>query len=165
MKLIEDFSVGLFFWQSLIFIALIFLLRKYAWKPILSAVNEREEKINNALEAAKNAEEAVANLKADNDRLLQVARLERDRILKAAREGQEAILLEAKETASKRVAGIVERARQTIENEKMAAIIDLKNQIAEVSINVAEKLVKEKLSSHSEHTALAEKLVEEINLN
>ena len=98
-KLINDFSFGLFFWQTLIFLILIFLLKKFAWKPILDAVNEREEGIKNALLSAENAKKEMQNLKSDNEKLLADARVERDVMLKEAREIKDKIVSEAKDEA------------------------------------------------------------------
>ena len=95
-KLISDFSFGLFVWQSIIFIGLILLLKKFAWKPILDAVNEREEGIKNALLSAENARKEMHNLQSDNQRILQEARLERDAMLKEAREMKEKMVADAK---------------------------------------------------------------------
>ena len=99
-KLITDFSLGLFFWQTLLFVILIFVLKKYAWKPILSAVEEREEGIKNALDSAEKAKEEMKSLNADNERILHKAKLERDSLLKEAREMKERIINEAKESAN-----------------------------------------------------------------
>ena len=98
-KLINDFSFGLFIWQIVIFVGLILLLKKFAWKPILDAVNEREEGIKNALESAENAKKEMQDLQADNQRILQEARLERDSMLKEAREMKEKIVADAKNEA------------------------------------------------------------------
>ena len=99
-KLIHDFSFGLFIWQLLVFVALIFLLKKYAWKPILDAVNAREESIEGALKAAEKAREEMKALQSDNEAILKEAREERERILKEARDMKNKIVAEAKEAAS-----------------------------------------------------------------
>ncbi len=98
-KLLDDFSFGLFIWQVVIFVGLIFLLKKFAWKPILDAVNEREDGIKNALLSAENARKEMQNLQASNERILQEARLERDSLLKDAREIKEKMIADAKEEA------------------------------------------------------------------
>lgn len=165
-KLISEFSIGLFFWQTILFVGLIFLLRKFAWKPILSAVNEREEKIRGALKAAEEAEKKMQALNSQSEALLKQAREERDQILKEAREARETIISEAKAKASAEAEKIITQAHESIKNEKMAAIIELKNQVAVLSIEIAEKILKEKLSNDDKQKALIENLLkEEVNLN
>ena len=120
-KLINDFSYGLFFWQSLLFIVLLLLLRKFAWNPILNAISEREEGIKNALEEAENARKEMQNLTADNERILKEARIERDTLLKEAREIKENIISEAKGAAQVEATKVIEQAQATIQAEKQAA--------------------------------------------
>ena len=143
-KLISEFSIGLFFWQTIIFILLIFLLKKYAWKPILDAVNEREEGIKNALLSAEKAKEEMASLQSDNEETLKKARAERDTLLKEAREIKQQLIDDAKNEAQSEAKKIISQAQETIQNEKKAAISDLKNQVATLSIDIAEKVLKEK---------------------
>jgi len=154
MKLLEDFSIGLFFWQTLLFLLLFFLLKKFAWKPILNAVNEREDGIKNALAEADNARQEMENLKSDNEKILKEARAERDAMLKDAREIKESMISEAKEEAKTQATKLIEQAKTTIQNEKLAAITDLKNQVADLSINIAEKVMQEELSSKDKQVAL-----------
>jgi F-type H+-transporting ATPase subunit b len=163
--LISNFSVGLFFWQVIIFVVLIFLLRKFAWGPILKAVNEREESIEEALNAAEEARLKLAELKTDNQALLNKAREERDVILKEARTMKSAILNEAKKAASLESDKIVTAARESIQHEKMAAITDLKNQVAVLSIDIAEKILKDELSSGEKQKAIIDNVVKDIVLN
>ena len=137
-KLMEQFSLGLFFWQLVLFVVLVFFLKKMAWKPILSAVKEREDSINDSLLSAEKARLEMQNLKTDNERILKEARAERDAMLKEAREIREKLISESKEDALKQSAKLIEQAKLTIENEKQAAIVDLKNQVAELSISIAE---------------------------
>ncbi|MBT5213969.1 MAG: F0F1 ATP synthase subunit B, partial [Pelagibacteraceae bacterium] len=125
-KLINDFSVGLFFWQSLLFIALILLLKKFAWGPILTAVEEREDGIKNALEAAEKAKAEMQALNADNERILAEARIERDALLKEAREIKDGIVNDAKELANTEADKILTTAKDQINNEKMKAMTELK---------------------------------------
>ena len=119
-KLITEFSIGLFFWQTIIFILLIFLLKKFAWKPILDAVNEREEGIKNALLSAEKAKEEMASLQSDNEQTLKKARSERDLLLKEAREIKQQIIDEAKNEAKSEAKKIISQAQETIQNEKNA---------------------------------------------
>ena len=163
-KLITDFSIGLFFWQTIIFILLIFLLKKFAWKPILDAVNEREEGIKNALLSAEKAKEEMASLQSDNEQTLKKARSERDLLLKEAREIKQQIIDEAKNEAKSEAKKIISQAQETIQNEKNAAIVDLKNQVAGLSIDIAEKVLKEKLSDDKTQMKLVKDLVKEVTL-
>lgn len=164
-KLVNDFSVGLFFWQTILFLALLFLLRRYAWKPILNAVNEREESINDSLKSAEKAREEMERLTADNEKIIRQAREERDVILKEAREIKDNIINEAKDKAGEEANRMIESAREQIENQKMAAVTELKNQVAEMSITIAEKILREELSSESKQSNLVEQQLEEFKLN
>ena len=163
-KLISEFSIGLFFWQTIIFILLIFLLKKYAWKPILDAVNEREEGIKNALLSAEKAKEEMASLQSDNEETLKKARAERDSLLKEAREIKQQLIDDAKNEAQSEAKKIISQAQETIQNEKNAAIVDLKNQVAGLSIDIAEKVLKEKLSDDKAQMKLVKDLVKEVTL-
>lgn len=164
-KLITDFSLGLFFWQTLLFVILIFVLKKYAWKPILSAVEEREEGIKNALEAADNAKKDMEALKADNERILREAKAERDSILKEAREIKETIIAEAKTQASDEADKVLASAREQINNEKLAAITELKNQVADLSIDIAEKVLKSELKDADKQKELVNNALKEAALS
>jgi|SRR5210317_820686 len=163
-KLISEFSIGLFFWQTIIFILLIFLLKKYAWKPILDAVNEREEGIKNALLSAEKAKEEMASLQSDNEETLKKARAERDSLLKEAREMKQQLIDDAKNEAQSEAKKIISQAQETIQNEKKAAISDLKNQVATLSIDIAEKVLKEKLSDDKTQMNLVKDLVKDVTL-
>ena len=163
-KLITEFSIGLFFWQTVIFIFLILLLKKFAWKPILDAVNEREEGIKNALLSADKAKEEMASLQSDNEETLKKARSERDSLLKEAREIKQQLIDEAKSEAKNEAKKIISQAQETIQNEKNAAIVDLKNQVAGLSIDIAEKVLKEKLSDDKAQMQLVKDLVKDVTL-
>ncbi len=158
-------EIGLIVWTTVTFVILLFLLTKFAWKPILSAVKQREENIEEALKAADRAKKEMEALKADNEKLLNEARIERDAMLKEARETKDKIIAEAKEKASQEADRIIQDARQSIQHEKMAAITELKNQVAELSIEIAEKILKEELSKEEKQKAMLENFVKEINLN
>ena len=164
-KLINDFSFGLFIWQVLIFVGLIFLLKKFAWKPILDAVNEREEGIKNALLSAENARKEMQNLQADNQRILQEARLERDAMLKDAREMKEKMVADAKNEAQAQGLNMIEQAKAAIEGEKNAAMAELKSQVATLSLEIAEKLLKDELSNKEAQVKLVEKMLGDAKLN
>jgi F-type H+-transporting ATPase subunit b len=164
-KLINDFSLGLFVWQTLLFIGLLLLLKKFAWKPILNAVNDREEGIKNALAEADKARQEMQNINADNERILKEARSERDGMLKEAREIKNNLIEEAKEEAKIQANKLIEQAKTSIQSEKLAAISDLKNQVAELSINIAEKVVKDELSNKDKQLKLVEQMLKEAKLN
>ncbi len=164
-KLINEFSLGLFVWQTLLFVLLIFLLKKFAWKPILNAVNEREEGIKNALAEAEKARQEMQNINADNERILKEARSERDGMLKEAREIKNNLIEEAKEEAKIQANKLIDQAKTSIQTEKLAAIADLKNQVAELSINIAEKVVKDELSNKGKQLKLVEQMLKEAKLN
>jgi F-type H+-transporting ATPase subunit b len=163
-KLINDFSFGLFFWQILLFVLLLLLLKKYAWKPILDALNSREEGIQNALDEADKARQEMFDLKSSNEQILKEARAERDGLLKDARMIKDKMISEAKDDAKTQSNKIIEQARQTIENEKLAAITELKNQVAELSIGIAENIMKDELSNKGKQVKLIEKMLEEAKL-
>lgn len=164
-KLINDFSFGLFIWQVVIFVGLILLLKKLAWKPILDAVNEREEGIKNALESAENAKKEMQDLQADNQRILQEARLERDSMLKEAREMKEKIVADAKNEAQTQGQKMIEQAKAAIESEKNAAMNELKLQVSTLSLSIAEKVLKDELSNKEAQTKLVEKMLGDVKLN
>jgi len=164
-KLINQFEFGLFVWQVLIFIGLIFLLKKFAWKPILDAVNDREEGIKNALLSADNARKEMQNLQLDNQRILQEARLERDSLLKDAREMKEKIVSDAKNEAQAEGLKMIEQAKAAIESEKNAAMAELKLHVSSLSLDIAEKLLKDELSNKEAQVKLVEKMLGDAKLN
>ena len=163
-KLIEQFSLGLFFWQLILFVALVLLLKKFAWKPILNAVNDREEGILKALESAENARKEMQNLTADNERILKEARIERDAMLKEAREMKDSMITEAKSEASAQATKVIEQAKATIESEKHAAIAEIKNQVAGLSLEIAEKVMRIELSDKNKQIKLVEDMLKEVKL-
>ena len=165
MKLIEDFSFGLFVWQVLIFVGLILLLKKFAWKPILDAVNEREEGIREAISSADKARQEMAALQADNQRILQEARVERDTMLKEAREMKEKMIADSKTEAQAQGLKMIEQAKAAIEGEKNAAMAELKTQVSTLSLGIAEKLLKDELSNKEAQTKLVEKMLGDVKLN
>ena len=164
-KLINDFSFGLFFWQAIILLIIIFLLGKFAWKPIINALEAREEGIADALAAAENAKRELSNLKADNEKLLAEARAERDAMLKEAREMKDKMIVEAKEEAQVAGAQMIAQAQASIQSEKNAAMTDIKNQVSTLSIDIAEKLLKGQLADKQAQEQLVGALLSEIKLN
>lgn len=158
-------GIGLLFWMTLTFIILLFLLAKFAWKPILNAVNDREVTIIDALNQAKLAKQEMAQLKEDNERILREARAERDNILKEARDMKDKIINQAKDSAKVEGEKMIEAARQSIQNEKNAAMADIKTQIGTLSVNIAESILKEKLNNDDAQNALVENILNKSNLN
>lgn len=163
--LINDFSPGLFIMQTLILVILILLLRKFAWKPILDSLQSREEGIQNAIDAAENAKAEIQKLKSQNENLLAEARAERDAIVKDAKEVALKMVEDAKNTAKNEATKIVEAAHASIKEEKQAAIAELKTQVAAISLEIAEKILRGELSADDKHKALAEKMAADINMN
>ena len=163
-KLISEFSLGLFFWQSAIFIGLLFLLKKFAWKPILSAVNERESSIKNALEAAKEARAEMESLQSDNQRILKEARAEKEALLKEARNTKAEIIASAKEEAQQEAQKILSQAQAAIQNEKRAAINELKEQVGSIALDIAEKVLKNELEHKDKQMQLVNQLLEDTDL-
>ncbi len=163
-KLVNEFSFGLFIWQTVLFVLLVLLLRKFAWKPILKAVNEREEGIKNALAAAEDAKKEMQNVSADNERLLKEARAEREAMLKEAREIREKMVADAKAQAQTEGDKIIRKAQESIEGEKKAAIADIKNEVASLSVEIAEKILQAQLDNKDKQLKLVDQLVDDIKL-
>jgi len=164
-KLINEFSIGLFFWQLVLFVGLVLLLRKFAWKPILDAVEKREEGIQNALDAAENAKLEMQNLQADNDKLLKEARAEREAMLKEARELKNKMIEDAKSEAQEQANKMIEQAQAAIESEKKSAMAELKGQVAGLSLEIAEKVVRQELSNKDKQAQLVESMLGDAKLN
>lgn len=156
---------GLFFWQTIVFLVLLFLMAKFAWRPILNSVKNREQSINDALASAETARKEMENLRADNEKLMQEARAERDAILKEAREMKEKVITDASTEAQKKADKIVEDAKRSIEMEKKSAMAELKNQVAELSVEIAEKVVRKELSDKKEQQKMIEKMIGDAKLN
>ncbi|MBE7629237.1 F0F1 ATP synthase subunit B [Tenacibaculum piscium] len=165
MGIFNDFSIGLFAMQAFILLILIFLMMKFAWKPILTALNDREEGIQNALDQAENARKEMQNLQADNDKLLKEARAERDAMMQEARDIKESIVAEAKEEAQAQTASMIENAKATIKQEQQAAIATLKKNVGDLSIEIAQKLVQKELTSPADQFKLVEGMLKEVTLN
>ena len=163
-KLLSEFSFGLFIWQALILALLVLLLRKFAWKPILNTINEREAGIRSAMKSAEEARAEMQNLQADNERILKEARAERDGLLKEARELRQKMIDDAKGEAKVQAEQLITQAKKAIENEKQVAITSLKNEVADLSLQIAETLTKEQLSSDKKQTEVVKKLLKDVNL-
>lgn len=158
-------SYGLIVWTLIAFLTILFLLRKFAWKPILKALSDRENSITDALNTAKKAKEEMLALQSNNEKLLNDARAERDKLLKEAREVKDAIIAEAKGKAQAEANKIMASTLDSINNEKMAAITELKNQVAKMSIEIAEKILRHELSNDEKQKTLVENLLKDISLN
>jgi len=156
---------SLIFWTTIIFVIFFFLLAKFAWKPILGAVKSREESINNALASAEAARREMQNLTADNERILQEARMERDALLKEAREMKDKMIADSKHEAQLQGERMIEQAKAAIESEKNAAMAELKAQVSSLSLDIAEKLLKDELSNKEAQTKLVERMLGDVKLN
>jgi F-type H+-transporting ATPase subunit b len=163
-NLLNEFSTGLFIWQTILFIALILLLKKFAWKPILTAVNDREESIESAIKAAEKAREDMKNLQADNEKIMRQAREEREAILKEAREIRDTMVSDAKNTAIAEAEKVAAAATADIENKRLAAIHDIKVMVADLSIDIAEKVLRAELTGDKQKD-LIEASIKESKLN
>ncbi|MBD00684.1 MAG: ATP synthase F0 subunit B [Crocinitomicaceae bacterium] len=150
-------GLGLIFWTSVVFLLLIFLLKKFAWSPILKAVDDRNKSIDEALSSAEKAKVEMEQLSANNEKIIQEARIERDSIIKEARAVKENIISEAKSKASSEAEKIILSAKEQITNEKMKAMVELKNEIADISIQMAEKIIKSELKDVKSQKKLIEK--------
>lgn len=164
-QLLENFSLDLFVKQTILFLVLIFLMVKFAWKPILTALNDREESIQGALDAADNAKKEMENLQADNQKLLQEARAERESMLKEAREMKAKMIEDAKGEAKAEAEKMIIQAQAAIDAERKSAIADLKGQVAALSVEIAEKVVKSELSDKKKQLGLVDEMLGQATLN
>ena len=163
-KLISEFSFGLFFWQLLIFIFLVLLLKKFAWKPILDTVNERESSIKDAMSEADKARNEMAAIQESNQKVLKEARAEREALLKDARNTGAEIVAQAKTDAKIEANKIISQAQEAIQNEKRAAVNELKNQVAKISLEIAEKVIDTELANKDKQSQLVDKLLNDSSL-
>ena len=157
-------DVGLLFWTLVSFIVLYIILRKFAWGPILGAVKEREESIKQALDAADNAKKDMENLKADNEKILNEAKIERETMLKEAREIKSKLISDAEEEAKIRAKKMVEAAKTAIQNEKNSAMNELKNTVVDLSVGIAEKLISEELADKDKQLKMIEEILDDSKL-
>ena len=163
-KLISEFSFGLFFWQLLIFIFLLLLLKKFAWKPILDSVNERESFIKNAMLEADKARNEMASIEESNQKVLKEARAEREALLKDARATGAQMIAQSKIDAQTEANKIIAQAQETIRNEKRAAVNELKNQVAQISLEIAEKVIDKELENKNKQAELVDKFLKDVSL-
>jgi F-type H+-transporting ATPase subunit b len=158
-------EIGLIFWHTLSFLLLLFLLAKFAWKPVMKAIGDRERSIENALDAAEKAKQEMARLTNENEQLLKDARAERDLILKEAREIKEQLLKDAKEQAQLEGNRMIEKARIEINNQKAIAMADVENQVSKLSLEIARKVLQQELADKNKQEALVGELLKEVKLN
>jgi F-type H+-transporting ATPase subunit b len=158
-------GIGLIFWTTIVFLLLVGILGKYAWKPILGAIKQREQDIEKALASAESALKDMRELKSANEMILNQARTERDNLLKEARETKDSIVAEAKQKAQAESDRILTTAREQINIEKNAAVSELKKQVAVLSIEIAEKILKSELSNDEKQKSLVSNLMKDVNLN
>jgi F-type H+-transporting ATPase subunit b len=158
-------GIGMIFWTTVFFLILLLILGKFAWPSILSAVRARNESIRKSLDSAKKAREEMARLQADNEKILAEAKTERDEMMKEARDVKDAIIAEAREKAAEDASKLLKNAKEAIKNEKLAAINEIKEQIATLSIDIAEKVLRQTLSAEKEQKKLVDKLIDDIDLN
>ena len=158
-------EIGLIFWTTIVFTLLLVVLKKYAWKPILDSVDQRNKSIEDALKSADKAKEEMASLNVDNKRILAEAKKERDLLLKEAREIKENIISEAKKNATAEADKIIVSAKSQINNDKMKALIELKNHVASLSIEMTEKILKSELSDKNKQKELIEGALKRSELN
>ena len=158
-------DIGLIFWTTISFAILYFILSKFAWKPILGAVNERERSIKDALSAAEKAKEEMVNLKADNEKILNEAKLQRESLLKEAREIKSKIIADAEIQATEKANKLIDAAKTAIENEKSAAMKELQNTVVDLSFNIAEKLLTKELDNKEKQLENIQDILDKTKLN
>ena len=158
-------DIGLLFWTFISFAILFFVLKKFAWKPIVGTVNDREQSIKDALASAENARLEMENLTADNERILKEARVERELMLKEAREIKDKMITDAKEEAQVQANKMIEQAQVAITNEKKAAMAELKSHVAGLAVDIAEKVVRQELSNKEKQLQLVDSMLGEATLN
>jgi F-type H+-transporting ATPase subunit b len=158
-------GIGLIFWMTITFSIVLFLLSKFAWKPILNSIKEREDSINNALSAADDARKAMDALKSDNQKLLNEARAERDRMLKEASEMKDQIIAKATKDAKDVGDKLITSAKEAIEKEKLNALNELKTQVAVLSVDMAEKILRKKMEDRTQQEAFVNDNLKSITLN
>ncbi|MDP4280697.1 MAG: F0F1 ATP synthase subunit B [Bacteroidota bacterium] len=164
MELVNP-GIGLIFWMTLAFLAILYILGKYAWKPIMKALKEREVSIHQSLNAADKARKEMQKMKFSNEKLLQEAKNERDNILAEARKIRENLIEEAKQKANEEAARIVASAKESIQYEKMAALTELKNQLADMSLEIASKVLRRELSEPAKQEEFVKELLKDVNFN
>ncbi|WAC41271.1 F0F1 ATP synthase subunit B [Pedobacter sp. SL55] len=158
-------EVGLLVWNTIAFLVLVFLLGKFAWKPIMKGISDREQSIDEALNKAELARQEMARLSAQNEELMKQAREERDQILKEAKALKDGIVNEAKTQAQAEGAKLIEKARIEIENQKKAALAELKGQVSALSLDIAERVLRTQLDDKAKQQELVNNLLKDVELN
>jgi F-type H+-transporting ATPase subunit b len=158
-------DVGLLFWTFCSFAILYFLLKKFAWKPILGSVNDREDSIREALLAAENAKKEMENLKSDNEKILKEAKVERENMLKDAREIKTKLISDAENQAKEQASKMIESAQLAIQNEKNSAMNELKQTVVELSVGIAEKVISSELEDKNKQLKVVENMLNDASLN
>jgi F-type H+-transporting ATPase subunit b len=156
---------GLIFWMTLSFLMVLFILKKYAWKPILKSLKARADSIGEALHAAERTKDEMARIKSDNEKIMQEAREEREKMLREARDVKERILADAKIIAKSEADKLIGSARTQIESEKLSAINEIKEKVVNLSIEIAEKILKESLDNDKKQKSYVDSLIKEIHMN
>ena len=164
MELVSP-GLGLIFWMTLAFGVVLWILAKFAWKPIMKSIHEREKSIDNALEQAEEARQEMRNLQANSEEMIRQTKIEQDEVVKATARIKEKMIQDAKEKAAAEAEVIIEKTRKQLELEKQAAMIDLKNQIGQLSIEIAEKLLNRELKDKSAQKDYLDELIKDIKLN
>lgn len=170
MVLLGSFDIitpdpGLFIWTVFVFLILVWILNKFAFGPIKGALKKREDSISDALAQAQKAREEMASMKADNEKILNEAREERSRMLREAKEARDLIITEARDKANAEYNRIVEEAKGAINNQKMAAMIEIKNSVGNMVLEVSEKVLRRELNNKTDQEAYVKQLVDEIKMN
>ena len=158
-------DVGLLFWTFCSFVILYLLLKKFAWKPILGSVNDREASIREALLAADNAKKEMENLKSDNEKILKEAKIERENMLKDARETKTKLISDAENQAKEQASKLIESAQLAIQNEKNSAMNELKQTVVELSVGIAEKVISSELEDKNKQLKVVENMLNDASLN
>ena len=158
-------DVGLLFWTFCSFVILYFLLKKFAWKPILGTVNDREASTREALVAAENAKKEMENLKSDNEKILKEAKIERENMLKDAREIKTKLIADAENQAKEQASKLIESAQLAIQNEKNSAMSELKQTVVELSVGIAEKVISSELDDKNKQLKVVENMLNDASLN
>lgn len=157
--------LGTIIWTTIIFLILLYILGKFAWKPLLKALSDREQNIERALEGASQAEEKIRNLKSEQDALIMAARLEKERIVKEGIEQRDKIVASARDKAQLEADKIIEETRKQLARERDAALVEMKNQIALLSVDIATQVVKADMEDRSRHEKLVGELIRDVDLN
>lgn len=158
-------EIGLLVWNTIAFLVLVFLLGKFAWKPIMKGISDREQSIDEALNKAELARQEMARLSSQNEELMKQAREERDQILKEAKALKDGIVNEAKTQAQAEGAKLIEKARIEIENQKKAALAELKGQVSALSLDIAERVLRTQLDDKAKQQELVNNLLKDVELN